>query len=88
MALLDAITGNAFKTAGRNNAQAIGAGLTAGGDALTVGQNNALASLGTLGQGNALQALGAGYTQARGDIAAGYGAAQPALAQLGSAYAL
>lgn len=86
MALLDAITGNAFKTAARNNAQMIGAGLTAGGDALTNGQNSALATLGTLGRGTALDALGQGYGQARSDVTAGYGAAQPFLSKLGAAY--
>lgn len=86
MALFDAISGGAYKTAAKNNAQAIGAGLTAGGDALTNGTNNALATLGTLGQGTALGALTQGYGQARNDVTAGYGAAQPFLSKLGEAY--
>lgn len=86
MAILDFFTGGASKTAAKNNAQAIGQGLTAGADALTVGMNNALATLGTRGQGNALQSLGQGYGQARNDVTAGYDAAQPFLSKLGSAY--
>lgn len=86
MGIFDAISGGAYKTAAKNNAQAIGQGLTAGADALTNGTNNALATLGTLGQGNALQALGQGYGQARNDVTAGYDAAQPFLSKLGSAY--
>lgn len=86
MAIFDAISGGAYKTAAKNNAQAIGQGLTAGADALTNGTNNALATLGTLGQGTALGALGQGYGQARNDVTAGYGAAQPFLSKLGEAY--
>lgn len=86
MAILDAISGGAYKTAAKNNLQAIGQGLTAGADALTTGANNAITTLGTRGQGTALQALGQGYGQARNDITAGFDAAQPTLAKLGAAY--
>ncbi|WP_411904165.1 hypothetical protein [Methylorubrum thiocyanatum] len=87
MAIFDAISGGAYKTAAKNNAQMISQGLTASGDALTNGVNNALATLGTRGTGaTALSALGQGYGQARNDITAGFDAAQPTLAKLGAAY--
>lgn len=86
MAIFDVFTGGAYKTAAKNNNQAIQQGMTAGADALTRGANSAIDSLGTRGAGSALSALGSAYTQARNDLTAGFGAAQPTLAKLGAAY--
>lgn len=86
MSFLDAFTGNAYKTAAKNNNMAIQQGVTAGADALTTGANNAITTLGTRGNGTALAALGSGYQQARDDINAGFAGAQPALSKLGEAY--
>lgn len=86
MGIFDAISGGAYKKAAKQNAAMIQQGVTAGADALTSGANSAIDSLGTRGQGNALSALGSGYTQARGDLTAGYAGAQPALAKLGNQY--
>lgn len=86
MSIFDAFTGGAYKRAAKNNNQAIQQGVTAGADALTTGANNAITTLGTRDAGSALSALGSGYQQARNDLTAGFGAAQPTLAKLGAAY--
>ncbi len=86
MGLFDALTGAASNKAAKQNAAIIGQNLTVGADALTNGKNNALGSLGTLGQGTALGALNQGYSQARNDLGGQYGQTQGYLGQLGGLY--
>lgn len=88
MAFLDALTGNASKTAAKNNQYAIGAGTGLAADALTTGYGNAQKLLGTGdgSGGNALSALGSAYGTARADAMGGQTGAQGFLGQIGEIY--
>ncbi|MCJ2093128.1 hypothetical protein MKK67_11560 [Methylobacterium sp. J-072] len=88
MALFDAITGGAAKTAYKNNIQTINTGLnqqtTALGDNATSANNYLLGQgLNALGQGysTANTNLGTGFDMSRTDLGNGYGAGQGALGQ-------
>lgn len=88
MALLDALTGNAAKTAARNNQYAISSGTNLGASALTTGYGNAQKLLGTGdgSGGNAMAALGSAYGTARSDAMSGQAGAQSFLGQIGDVY--
>lgn len=86
MAFLDFLTGRASKRAAQKNEAVINGAIASGTGALTNGTNSALGMLGTNNGGNAIDALTEGYTQARGDVSAGYDGAAPALSRLGESY--